>query len=125
VPLTHTLATSELESTIVDRDVKRLAVKEQQDVLYAKTGNYSQVKRNGDFEGGLGAEQSILSALMDGSYEIHVYEAPCGKGWSIINYEYVATEITSSSTGKLIPFEYEYRHVYASGCEHDARTTNW
>lgn len=123
-PLAFALETIS-ESTIVVRDVKRLAVKEQQDALYAKVGEYSQVRRDGTFDGGLGIEQNILSTLMDGGYEVHVYEAPCGKGWRIIEYVAMMEEVVDPNT-KLITYEpYEDQRIYTSGCESIARTVNW
>lgn len=95
---------------------KILAIEEQQTELYAKTGVYTQVKRNGDFEGGLGEEQLVLSALADDSYEIHVYSAPCGEGYKILEYTDNFIWTVGTTSGKMEQYWYEEINTSVYGC---------
>lgn len=105
------------------RDVKRLAVKEQQDALFSKYGEYSQIKRDATFDTTLGEEQFVLAGLMDGSYEVHVYDAPCGKGWTLLYYEQIP--VYATTTGKLLPYTQEVTRSVGHGCQFAQRTVGW
>jgi hypothetical protein len=88
-------------TTIQDSfDIKRLAVKEQQDSLYAKTGIYTQIRKDNTYDGGLGIEQNIIADLLVENQWVDVYTAPCGSGW-VLNQEYVYTDKTGSTTNKV------------------------
>lgn len=71
----------------VVKDSKLLAVKDQQDFLYADNGKYAQVKRGGFIDGGQGRDSLVLGALIDTTQEVQVYTAPCGDGWRLLTYK--------------------------------------
>lgn len=117
-----------IETDVVERDVIRLAIKEQQDTLYAKTGEYGQIRRDASFDGGLGTELLIMSdviALADEDYEVHVYEATCGKGYTVLNYYDVEYWVEASSTKLLEKRTYEDTYNITYGCLRDFRPANW
>ena len=74
-------STSFAKEVDIDRDVMRLAVKEQQDALFEKQGQYSQHRKGGDFDTPLGEEQFVISGLLDNNYWVDIYESSCGKGF--------------------------------------------
>lgn len=119
--LQFSLASGQEISLEATRDLKRLAVKEQQDALFADTGLYLQVLRGGDFVGGLGAPSLVLAALVDSEYSIDVYEAPCGRGW-VLNF-YEPMNLYNATTGKSSYFEF-HRSV-GHGCDGLVYTHSW
>lgn len=117
-----------IEQEVMERDVIRLAIKEQQETLYAKTGEYAQIRRDASFEGGLGTELLIMSdtiALADEDYRVDVYTAPCGNGFTIYNFTNEVVWVRGSSTDDLIPVINEKVHQNTTGCLSDVRPSNW
>jgi len=107
-------------------DSDRLAVKTLQDISLETTGEYTQVTLDERIIGETVSFDSIKSTF-DGRQEVHVYEAPCGKGWQLIVHDTLYGYQTSTSTGKevteLLPYDFERSYGY--GCEHIVRTFNW
>ena len=105
--------------------MKRLAVKNQQDALFATVGRYAQIRRDGTYEAGAGAEAVILGSLMDGEWQIDVYDAPCGHG-------YVLRQFFEGSRLEYDPLvqanqliRYETSRAIGFGCAASDYTRDW
>jgi len=108
-----------------DRDYKRLDIMAFQSLSYESTGEYTQVSKAEVVEGDVIGFDASMVDVVESTDEIHVYDAPCGKGWQLFVKETEYGYITSSSTGKTSYEPYTVVRSYGYGCEHDSRTQNW
>jgi hypothetical protein len=114
-----------ITESVRSRDSVRLAVSEQQDSFFRETGHFAQVARSGELRSERTADSLVLSSLIDDAYEVYVYEAPCGQGYSVISYSEYACSEYSTSTDEYVSTSCEDRHVFATGCAADRYTSNW
>jgi len=96
-----------------------------QALSFESTGEYTQVKDAQVVEGDVIGFEASMVDVVEPTEEIHVYEAPCGKGWQLIVHDIDYGYITSSSTGKTEYLPYDVVRSYGYGCEHTDRTFNW
>jgi len=107
------------------RDEKRLDIMAFQSLSYESTGEFTQVKDVKVVQGDVIGFDASMVDIVEPTDEIHVYEAPCGKGWQLIVHDFDYGYITSSTTGKTVYEPYPVVRSYGYGCEHDSRTENW
>lgn len=106
-------------------DDKRLDIMAFQALSFESTGEYTQIKNAEVVEGDVIGFEASMVGVVEPTEEIHVYEAPCGKGWQLIIYEDNVVRRLSSTT-KMFEDQVERTvRSYGYGCEHDSRTFNW
>jgi len=104
----------------------RLQVMSAQSLSYESTGEYTQITKQAEIVSGDSITfEAVKDDIFTGKEEVHVYEAPCGRGWQLIIYDEEYGYFTSSTTGKTELQPYAVVRSYGYGCEHDARTANW
>jgi len=107
-------------------DDTRLQIMSAQSLSYETTGEYTQINRAQEVvEGDAITFDAVKADIFTGNEEVHVYEAPCGRGWQLIIHDEAMGYVTSSTTGKTTYEPYAVTRSYGYGCEHDARTVNW
>lgn len=115
-------------AVIDERDFTRLDVKAFQQVAFEDTGEYIQVGINQEFIDGDIATFNVLAVdVVKPNQEIHVYDAPCGRGWQlIIHDESLYVEKTQFDIeGNIVPAFVPIQRSYGYGCESADRTFNW
>jgi hypothetical protein len=117
---------SEGVSLSLERDQLRLDLVAFQSLSVDEVGEYTQIGKNERFIDGddMGFNASAPE-ILKGNEEVHVYDAPCGRGWQLIIHDTAQGYVTSSTTGKTILGSYPITRSYGYGCEHDIRTSNW
>jgi len=107
-------------------DDTRLQIMSAQALSYESTGEYTQISKQAEIvEGDSITFEAVKADIFTGKEEVHVYEAPCGRGWQLIVYDEEYGYITSSTTGKTELQPYPVVRSYGYGCEHTVRTANW
>lgn len=111
------------------KDNFRLELISFQSLSFETTGEYTQIKNKNVVEGDtIGFEASIKNdpANLALDYEVHVYEAPCGRGWLLKIYDrtnLVESLLLDENNVQFTSYLPTIR-TYAYGCEHE-RTFNW
>jgi len=112
----------------VARDVDRLAIKAFQMIAMEDTGEYIQVGLNKEFvDGDIATFQSIAVDDVKTNYEIHVYDAPCGRGWQLIVHDdsVLVESRQFNDKGQQVSAYVPLVRSYGYGCESASRTENW
>jgi len=106
-------------------DDKRLEIMAFQLLSFESTGEYTQVKEAQVVEGDVIGFDASMVDVVESTDEIHVYDAPCGKGWQLIIYEDLIFRELSTTTKMFEDRVERIVRSYGYGCEHDMRTINW
>jgi len=109
-----------------DRDSVRLELTAFQSLSYESTGEYTQIKENKEFiDGDVIGFDASAKRILSGKEELHVYDAPCGRGWQLIVHDTELQNVFSSTTKSYFKTMVPIVRSYGYGCEHDSRTANW
>lgn len=126
---TQVTPTEEVGVPVIDeRDFTRLDVKAFQTLANEDTGEYIQVGLGKELiEGDSVTFNAVAVYDLKGNEEIHVYEAPCGRGWQLIVYEYetLVEGFQFDTYGNEVPAYKPLVRSYGYGCESVERTFNW
>jgi len=108
-------------------DTNRLDVKVLQDISYENTGEYAQVTLDENILSGDKVVVQSIKTSFDGRQEVHVYEAPCGKGWVLIvrDFSILVESTQQDEKGNQFTAYVPTIRSYGYGCEHVIRTVNW
>lgn len=110
--------------SVYNRDQLRLDIIAMQIDSFQTSGDYIQVKDAQALSGDSITFEAVVGSQVDSNQEIHVYEAPCGKGWQLLITDYAEGYIMASS-GQAVLGKYPVYRSYGYGCEHIDRTYNW
>lgn len=113
--------------SVFDRDQLRLDITSMQTMSFETSGEFIQVKDARALSGDSITFEAVVGAEVDSYQEVHVYEAPCGKGWQLIITDpgqYVES-IQFDNEGKQFKAFVPIQRSYGYGCEHASRTFNW
>jgi len=106
------------------RDDLRLELISLQALSFESTGEYTQIAENKQIvDGDVITFEASAPRILKGNEEVHVYEAPCGRGWQVIIRDESIYEAYTDIDQKI-----KYRPTirsYGYGCEHTERTFNW
>jgi len=107
-------------------DDTRLQIMSAQALSFESTGEYTQISKEAEIiDGDSITFEAVKDELFTGKEEVHVYEAPCGRGWQLIITETEVQNVFSSTTKQYLQTTVPIIRSYGYGCEHTSRTFNW